>query len=117
MRLTKHDKMELIRPNFGTTNIFSVDDIKRMHRKHFFSPNNMRFFASRLIQDVFPTNKGKVYFVTSEKACFNDPSRVYNVRCYNIESDYFDTIETLDSRAKALSSALDLAYQDSIEAV
>lgn len=116
-RITKHDKMKLIMPNFGTTNIYSVDDIKRRHRKHFFSPNNMRFFASRLIQDVFPTNKGKVYFVTSEKACFNDPSRVYNVRCYNIESDCFDTVETLDSRAKALSSALDLAFQDSIEAV
>lgn len=114
-RITKHDKMELIRPNFRVTNIYSVDDIKRVHRKHFFSPDTMRFFASRLIQDVFPTNKGKVYFVTSEKACFNDPSRVYNVRCYNIESDSFDTIETLGSRTRALSLALDLAYQDTIE--
>lgn len=115
MKLTKHDKLKYIKPNFMLTTVYSADDIKRYHRGHFFSPDIMRFFASRLIQDVFPTNKKSVYFVTSEKACFNDLTRVFNVRRYDIEKDSFDTIETLSSRAKALSLALYLAYNESLK--
>lgn len=114
-RVNKEDKQRAINPNYWATDTFNVDDIKRKHRGHFFSPDTMRFFASRLIQDVFPTNDGAVYFVTSEKACFNDPSRVYNVRRYDIENDSFKTIETLTSRARALTCALDLAYQATIK--
>ena len=111
-KITEEDKKRALNPNYGLTEIYSVDDIKGRHKKHFFSPDTMRFFKSRLIQDVFPTNKKSVYFVTSEKACFNDETRVFNVRRYDIELDMFDTIETLNSRAKALSLALDLAYNE-----
>jgi len=117
MKLNKDTKLRTIRPNFMLTNIYSADDIKRLHRGHFFSPDTMRFFASRLIQDVFPTNKGVVYFVTSEKACFNDPTRVYNVRSYDINLDSFNTEITLSSRAIALTAALNLAYELSINEV
>lgn len=114
MRINKDAKLRAIRPNYLLTDIFSVDDIKRKHSGHFFSPDTMRFFASRLIQDVFPTNKGAVYFVTSEKACFRDPTRVFNVRLYNIEKDSFDTIVQLSSRAVALTTALNMAYGETI---
>lgn len=114
MKITKQTKTESIRPNYTTTQVYSVNDIKRLHRGYFFAPDTMRFFASRLIQDVFPANNGLVYFVTSEKACFNDPTRVYNVRVYNIENDSFKTIEKLDSRAHALTMALTLAYESTI---
>jgi hypothetical protein len=117
MRLNKDVKLRTIRPNFLLTDIFSVDDIKRKHSGHFFSPDTMRFFKSRLIQDVFPTDKGLVYFVTSEKACFNDETRVFNVRAYSIKNDSFDTIETLSSRASALTAALNLAYELSTKEV
>lgn len=110
--MNKADKLRTLNPNYMLTNCYSVDDIKRLHRRHFFSPDTMRFFASRLIQDVFPTNKGKVYFVTSEKACFNDPSRVYNVRSYDIKNDSFNTETTLSSRARSLTAALNLAYEE-----
>ena len=117
MKLNKADKLRALRPNFMLTNIYSVNDIKRAHRGHFFSPGTMRFFASRLIQDVFPTNKGVVYFVTSEKAGFNDVSRVYNVRSYDLKRDSFDTEVTLSSRAVALTAAVNLAYELSISEV
>lgn len=110
MRVNKDAKLRAIRPNYMATNIYSVDDIKRYHKGHFFSPDTMRFFASRLIQDVYPTNDGKVYFVTSEKACFRDYTRVFNVRCYDIKADSFDTIVQLSSRAVALTTALNMAY-------
>ena len=111
-RITKEIKKKALNPNYGLTKIYCVDDIKSMHKKHFFSPDTMRFFKSRLIQDVFPTNKKSVYFVTSEKSGFTDDTRVFNVRRYDIELDMFDKIETLNSRTKALSLALDLAYNE-----
>lgn len=114
MKLNKADKLRTLNPNFMLTNIYSVNDIKRAHRGHFFSPDTMRFFASRLIQDVFPTNKGIVYFVTSEKACFNDSTRVFSVRSYDLKRDSFNTEVTLSSRAIALTAALNLAYELSI---
>lgn len=113
-KITKESKKKALNPNYKLTEIYSVDDIKRRHKKHFFSPDTMRFFKSRLIQDVFPTNKKSVYFVTSEKACFNDETRVFNVRRYDIEQDMFDTMETFDTRTRALSHALDLAYNETI---
>jgi len=115
MRVTKQDKLRLLKSNYSKHNVWSTDDLKRLHRGHFFSPDTMRFFASRLIQDVFPTASGLVYFVTSEKACFNDPSRVYSVRCYNIQNDSFNSEGKLDTRAQALSLALELAYQNEVK--
>ena len=113
-KITKATKKRALYPNHNLTRIYSIDDIKSMHKKHFFSPDTMRFFKSRLIQDVFPTNKKSVYFVTSEKSGFTDETRVFNVRRYDIELDMFDTIETLNGRTKALSLALDLAYNETI---
>lgn len=112
MKITKKMKTEALYPFYNVTNVWSVNDISRKHKGHFFSPDTMRFFKSRLIQDVFPTNNGKVYFVTSEKACFNDETRVFNVRCYNIQNDTFDTIVTLSSKAVALTAALNCAYEE-----
>jgi hypothetical protein len=111
MKLNKDAKLRTIKPNHMLTNIYSVNDIKSMHRSHFFSPDTMRFFKSRLIQNVFPTNKGSVYFVTSESAGFRDTTRVFNVRSYMIKYDYMETIVTLSSRTTALSTALNLAYE------
>lgn len=111
-KIAKESKKRVLYPNHNLTKIYSVEDIKERHKGHFFSPDTMRFFKSRLIQDVFPTNKKSVYFVTSEKSGFTDETRVFNVRRYDIELDMFDTIETLNTRTRALSLALDLAYSE-----
>lgn len=113
-KITKESKKRTLNPNYKLTEIYSADDIKGRHKKHFFSSDTMRFFKSRLIQDVFPTNKKSVYFVTSEKSGFTDETRVFNVRRYDIELDRFEKIETLNTRTRALSLALDLAYNETI---
>ena len=110
MRITKEMKRQLIKPYFMKYDIYSVEDIKRKHRKYFFSKDTMRFFNSRLISDVFPTSNNKVIFITSEKKCFNDYSREFNVRIYDIETDSMETIVTVDTRVQALSQGLNAAY-------
>ncbi len=110
-RVTKDDMLRAIRPYYSVYGIYDVYDIKRKHCKHFFEPDTMRFFASRLIDDVFPSGSNKVYFVTSEKRCFNDSSRVYNVRKYDTQDDSITTMETLETRTRAITCAIKLAYE------
>ena len=93
------------------TDIYSADDIVRKHRGHYFSKDTMRFFKSKLIQDVFPTDSGRVYFVTSEQG--PDGVRAFSVRCYSIVQDDISTVGEFrgyESRAKALTAALNCAY-------
>lgn len=89
---------------------YSVSDIEREALGYFFSKDTMRFFRSRVLQDVYQ-GPGGVYFVTSEKACFDDYKRVFTVRKY-------DPIERLVSTAgdfaqltkyKAIKAAKQLA--------
>ena len=44
-----------------------------------FSPSTTSFFRSK----VYPEIYGGRFFVSSEKACFDDPTRVYTVREVN----------------------------------
>jgi hypothetical protein len=55
-------------------------DNYRNHRGHFFDRDTMRFFASRVCETAYRCPSGVVYFLTSEKKCFNDPTRVWNAR-------------------------------------
>lgn len=43
---------------------------------YFFSPDTMRFFASKIESELYPSG----YFITSEKRCFNDNRREFKVR-------------------------------------
>jgi len=67
--------------------VISTDTIKNAHNGYFFSPNNMRFFRSRVSQIGYISNDRKIAtFVTSE--CDNDKSpRYYSVRIYNFLDD------------------------------
>jgi hypothetical protein len=58
--------------------ITNIDDIRRNYDGLFFDRDTMRFFASRICGHGIV--RGGRYFITSEKACFNDPKRVYTVR-------------------------------------
>lgn len=61
---------------------------------HFFSPDTMRFFRSR-ISDAFrlPFVDG-IVFLTSEKKCFEDPTRVWTIRKLH-QTDHGITVSTL----------------------
>lgn len=61
----------------------SMRSFREVYRGHFFDRDTMRFFRSRLCYG------GRIvagrYFVTSEKACFDDPRRVYNLRRIDLQ--------------------------------
>ena len=111
MRITKSDKLATIRPFYNAHGIYDVSDLERKHVGHFFDKTTMRFFKSKVINEVFPSTK-EVFFVTSEI----DPSGVkaFTVRKLNLESKLIETVgefHSISSKTIALSMALNLAYE------
>lgn len=47
---------------------------------HWFSPETMRFFRSRVSSRLYRRADGRVYFVTSESGSFGSVPRLYTVR-------------------------------------
>ena len=71
---------------------YSMEDIKRANEnagRHFFEPDTMRFFKSRVGDTVFQ-GIGGIYFVTSEKFDYKSP-RNYTVRQFNPETGIVGT--------------------------
>jgi hypothetical protein len=59
---------------------YNMDQVKSANKAngyYFFSPDTMRFFASRASEHL---DYNTQCFVTSEKRCFEDYTRVYAVR-------------------------------------
>lgn len=105
------EKLEAIKPNFNKLGFYTTDDIIRSHKGHFFSPDTMRFFRSRVLSYLY-CGKRNVYFVTSEKKCFDDFTRVFNVRRYNPNEDSFETLESFYTSKAAKTCALNHAYDE-----
>lgn len=57
---------------------YSMNDLERAYRGHWFSPGAMRFFKSRLGSEVLPVPDGWL-FVSSERFDYNTP-RLYTIR-------------------------------------
>ena len=67
----------------GKRSRLTIRDIKDLNRKagqHWFSPDTMRFFKSRVPDDRFPLVKNK-YFISSEKSPWD--ARRYTIREWN----------------------------------
>ena len=85
----------------------SIDDIVDANNDAgglFFSPDTMRFFNSRKMRGVVHVLAEKrVLFFTSEKACFDDYTRVYSVNVFDPETGKIDTTRRheFDSPRKA----------------
>ena len=75
--------------------ITSIEQIVRANCDaggYFFSPDTMRFFASRKLAGVVRIEEeNRVLFFTSEKKCFDDPTRVYSVNVFNPENGNVET--------------------------
>lgn len=68
---------------------------------HFFSPDTMRFFSSKVLSDVFPLDDGGAIFVTSERAGFDDYTREWTLR----RAEFDGTIgHYTDPRVEALDT-------------
>jgi len=83
----------------------NIGDIKELNRKagqHWFSPDTMKFFKSKVPQDHVGL-VGNKYFITSEKNPFGDP-RKYSIREWKGKTKSIDTVgdfNSLNSKAQA----------------
>jgi len=114
MKITKKIKIESIRENYKKHNIYTIQDIKNNDKSYFFSPSTMRFFKSKVINEVFCSKK-LCYFVTSESKSFYDLTRAFTVRSFNPKTKEIRTISdpfTETSRTVALNTALNLAFNN-----
>lgn len=86
---------------------------------HFFDKDTMRFFASRLTNLDKKVSPTELYFVTSEKSGFDDPTRQFNLRKaelvfttdtegYKYAEIRIDTIEKFSSRSQAARALKEL---------
>ena len=78
----------------------TMAEVKKANKEighFFFSKDTMRFFDSR-VESVLYKNQ---CFVTSEKACFEDYTRVYTVR--QVESD--GEINTISDKFRTVEAA------------
>lgn len=83
---------------------YTLDDIKRINREkgyYYFSPDTMRFFKSRVSEDVYQ-GEGGVFLVTSEQGP-NMP-RLYSVRQFFPETGKVNTVDEFQAY-KTLSAA------------
>lgn len=61
----------------NTPQFDSIENIKRFHKGHWFTPNTMRFFKSKVYPTVIFQN-GKYWFISSERN-YPQPRR-YTIR-------------------------------------
>ena len=70
---------------------WNIDDLVREYQYtssgHFFDRDTMQFFKSRLTSHYKRVSDRKAYFVTTEKRCFDDHTRVASVRCVTLSED------------------------------
>ena len=84
--------MQTIRELINDTEIRSVNDIVLRHKGNWFAKDTMRFFSSRLSQEIYHSTQKKdtVYFITSERQSWGTP-RKYTIRVYNVKTDKIAT--------------------------
>ena len=86
--------------------IRNASDIRRTADElgsHFFSPDTMRFFNSRLLNTFRPLNADgtRGLFVTSDRFDSDTP-REYRVRLYHFDTSFeVDTLECFTTREQA----------------
>lgn len=84
--------------------------------KHFFDRDTMRFFKSRLLgvyQRVDASGQLHILFITSEKKCFNDFTRVYSLREMNRDGSVTNIL-TVGESTSYLKKLLKLSYEQII---
>ena len=86
--------------------IVKMNEIKTIHKGHFFEPLAMKFFNSRLARYGFENHNGEIFFVTSESFDSYSPRR-YSVRVLDIETGRIETMnnfQSYETKQKALGA-------------
>ena len=88
-----------------------IKDYEWTSSGHFFSESTMKFFKSRTTNLYKRINDNNAYFVTTEKKCFNDDTRVFTLRKATlfINDDNrpkikIETVQTFDKRNQAVNA-------------
>lgn len=72
-------------------NFYSVNDIEREYNRtdsgHWFDKDTMKFFKSKLTSHFKKLDDMTYLFISTEKKCFNDNTRVANIRVARIIKD------------------------------
>jgi len=79
-----------------------IDDVKQcaqICKSHFFEPETMRFFSSRVGETAYHDGRGGAYFTTSEKG--PNGRRGYSVRHYDPERCGVETVGKFQGYATA----------------
>jgi len=79
-----------------------VKEINKAKDQHFFDKDTMRFFRSKIHSRVLIDDK---YFITSEKKCFDDETRVFSIREFDRKTGRIKTIQ--DSKFDSVKEAKD----------
>lgn len=113
MRLTNQEEDNLMsRTMTQGFDTIGIEEVKAQHKGHFFEPDAMRFFRSRVAELAY-RGPGGTYFVTSEQ--FEDSTgkrwkRLYTVRQFNPETGGVSTVEGFQ-RYSSRSGATDAAMR------
>lgn len=75
-----------------------VKEANKANGQYFFSRDTMRFFASKVESKLYYTTQ---CFITSEKKCFDDYTRVYSVRQVGTNADIKTLARDLTSKQEA----------------
>lgn len=92
----------------------NIADIKYENKKagfFFFSPDTIKFFASKFVAGSIRETPDYCYFITSEKKCFDDYTRVFSVRKFDKKNGDIETVEDchgLATKAEAQSKIDDI---------
>lgn len=91
--------------------MITIKDIMEEAEKkgsHFFKQSSMNFFHSEIYEDVFKTKNPNIFlFLTSEKRCFEDVVRVFNIRRFNRETGNISTVRDFGLYTKKMHAVRD----------
>jgi len=86
--------------------LYSINDIQtacRVRGSHFFDPSSMRFFKSRVLDEVYQ-GPGGIYFITSER--YDTEPRKFTVRQFHPEDADITTVSEFNELSKYMAVKL-----------
>lgn len=89
-----------------TAKMWTINDIKtavRVRGSHWFDPDTMRFFKTRVLEGVYQ-GSGGIYFVTSER--YNEQPRKFTVRKFTPDGADISTVGEFNEMTRAAAIRL-----------
>jgi hypothetical protein len=90
--------------------IAAIKAVSKQAGKHFFDKETMKFWKSRVYDDLYHCPDGRILFITSEQ--YGELPRLYKVREFNTETARISTLgefQGYQSKAAAMCAAAKLA--------